>query len=56
VTEYNIQDDEENRYKEDDPRCWRNHCGGKTKPLMKLLEDWENKYHTLEWMGHEMNG
>jgi hypothetical protein len=56
VTEYNIQDDEEDRYEDDDPRCWRNHCGGETKRLNELLDDWKNKYYTLEWMGHAMNG
>jgi hypothetical protein len=56
VTEYNIQDDEEDRYEEDDPRSWRNHCGGETKSLGELLDDWKNKYYKLEWMGHESNG
>jgi hypothetical protein len=51
VTEYNIQDDEENRYDEDDPKSWRNHCGGETKPLIELLE-----YYTVKWIGHAMNG
>ncbi|KAF1942211.1 hypothetical protein EJ02DRAFT_376331 [Clathrospora elynae] len=57
VTEYNIQDEnEEPQYEEDDPRSWRNQCEGETKSLAALLDDWKEKYYRLEWMGHDMNG
>jgi hypothetical protein len=56
VTEYNIQDSNDPKYGGNDPRSWRNYCEGKTRPFLALLDDWKDRYYTLQWMGHVSNG
>ena len=51
MTPFNVQDGDETKYDEGDPRNWRNHCDGETVPLTALLSEWKDNYYRLEWMG-----
>ncbi|KFZ15558.1 hypothetical protein V501_02658 [Pseudogymnoascus sp. VKM F-4519 (FW-2642)] len=38
-------------YSTDDPRCWRNECDDRTWPIEQLMQEWQAKYRSLEWLG-----
>ncbi|OBT94131.2 hypothetical protein VE01_07051 [Pseudogymnoascus verrucosus] len=38
-------------YSTDDPRCWRNVCDDQTWPVEQLVQEWQAKYRSLEWLG-----
>ncbi|PQE04305.1 Alpha beta hydrolase fold protein [Rutstroemia sp. NJR-2017a BBW] len=42
-------------YAEDDPRSWRNECD-RTLRLEELLEEWKEKFESLEWIAFWRRG
>ncbi|KFZ19543.1 hypothetical protein V501_00623 [Pseudogymnoascus sp. VKM F-4519 (FW-2642)] len=38
-------------YSTDDSRCWRNVCDDRTWPVEQLVQEWQAKYRSLEWLG-----